>query len=249
MELGQELKKAGLNSSEITVYLFLLTKGFTSPPEIARGTGIARTNCYNVLKSLEGKNLVERQIQGKRHVYLSTDPQALVGILERRARALSSALPDLRALHKVSKNKPSIRFFDGFEQLKELYYTTASADEIVAIGSTKKLAEASTDFFEEYQKKLKKNSVVFRDILSYVSKDAIPITRGILGGLYEYRLLPEARGEIPTDILIWDDNVALISLDQPIFGTMITSPSLALTFRVVFNIIWNALPQNHSGNL
>jgi hypothetical protein len=52
-------------------------------------------------------------------------------------------------------------------------------------------------------------------------------------------LLSAENKDLPTDILIWDDSVALISLSQPIFGTVLTNKYLAQTFKGLFFLIWN----------
>ena len=66
MNLEEELKKAGLRKPEIVLYLYLLEKGISSAPELARGTGLLRANIYNVLQSLREKRLLERSMKGKR---------------------------------------------------------------------------------------------------------------------------------------------------------------------------------------
>jgi len=43
----------------------------------------------------------------------------------------------------------------------------------------------------------------------------------ILGALYDFDLLPKDAGDQPTDILIWGERVALMTLEAPIFGTVL----------------------------
>jgi hypothetical protein len=56
--------------------------------------------------------------------------------------------------------------------------------------------------------------------------------------------LPGKYGENLTDILIWEDNIALIALEEPIFGTVITSSSLADTFRTLLVVLHDFLSKN-----
>lgn len=65
--------------------------------------------------------------------------------------------------------------------------------------------------------------------------------QSILRGLYEARYLPSEHQDFPTDLLIWKDNVALITLQEPIFGTILTNPLLAKTFRIIFSNLWKGL--------
>lgn len=242
MTINEQLQKIGLTKSEITIYLFLLEQGVSSPPDIARGTKIARTNCYNILKSLKQKQLIAEQTKNKRKVYLANDPQALIKDLETKKETMTQLLPDLRALYTTQKNKPKIKFYDGWKQIKEIYWQATQAKEIFAIGSTKHLNEIDPVFFSKFIKELKNNNVVLHDLLSYSSKEkTLPDTSNILKGLYSAKLIPEKYKNFRTDILIWDDNIALITLEEPIFGTILTNPLLSETFKIIFNIVTDSL--------
>lgn len=242
MEIQKQLEELGLRESEIRVYLYLLKQGVSTPPQVAKGTGIARPNCYKVLQSLKEKGLIEEQKKDKRKAYLASDPIALVQTLERRKEAMDKMLPDLRALYTTQKNKPEIRFYDGFEQVKQIYLQTLSAKEILGVASTEKLFDLSPKFFDKYRKEVKKRGIDFRDIVTYKSGEKSgPKAKKELRGFYELKLLPKRYEDIPTDILIWDDNVALIVIDKPVFGTVLTNKHMAQTFRILFDLSWQKL--------
>lgn len=242
MELSEQLKSLDLTKSEIAVYLQLLESGVSTPPQIAKITGIARTNTYNILGSLIQKGLVEEGVDGKRKAYFARDPQALLDSLDRKKRTMEQLLPDLRALHVTQKNKPKIRFYDGWESVKEIYRQATHSKEILAIGSTKRLVDLDADFFAEFETTLKERNVILRDILTPASREiAERTTKPTLKGLYEYAYLPSNVDDTLTDILVWDDNVALMALDAPIFGTVITNPHIAQSFRTIGNTLLHSL--------
>ena len=124
MEITEQLRKAGLSKSESRVYLYVLENGLSSPPQIAKGTGIARTNTYHILKSLKEKEVIEVQTKGARQVFVATDPSAIVRNIEERKVAMESVLPDLRALYTTQKNKPKVRFFNGWDEVEQVYRET-----------------------------------------------------------------------------------------------------------------------------
>ena len=62
----------------------------------------------------------------------------------------------------------------------------------------------------------------------------------ILRGFYEAHFLPQKYKDFPTDMLIWDDNIALITLEEPIFGTVLTNKLLAQTSKIIFDVLWSA---------
>lgn len=240
MDIYSLLEQVGLKKNEITVYMFLLEHGFSTPPDVAKGTSIARSNTYPLLKSLKHKQLVTEQKHGKRKAYMAKDPEALIQQADQRKQAIEKALPTLRGVYAKHQNKPTIRFFDGFDEVKEVYYMMLNTKEVFGIGSTNELSRIGQQFYTRWLKEVKKRNIVFHDILSHESGDtAAPAMKEVLRGLYDYQLLPQRYEDFPTDILIWEDNVALLTLEEPIFGTVITNPTLAQTFQLLFRVLWD----------
>ncbi len=237
MSIPQDLKEFGLPDSEIRVYLFLLSEGLSTPPQIAFGTKIARTHCYGILKSLAHKGLIQVQGRGKRQAYLASDPESLARALDYKRDKLTRLLPDLRALYTAQKNKPKITFYADKEQVKEIFFQTLQAKEIWGIGSTKQLAEVLPDFFLTYQKKVREKEIVFHDLLTSASQTTGTEIQSIIRGFYDVEYLPAKYGEIPTNLLIWNNNIALIDFSEPIFGTVLTNQALANTFRIMFAVM------------
>ncbi|MEK7158340.1 MAG: helix-turn-helix domain-containing protein [Patescibacteria group bacterium] len=242
MQLEEQLKDLQLTKSETKVYLHLLEQGLSTPPQIARGTGIARTNCYNILSELKNSSLIEEQEKGKRRAYIASDPEALLRAIQKKKEAVERLLPDLRALYTVQKNKPKIRFYDGFEQVKEIYWQATNTEKLLALGSTKHLAERDPKFFTAWEREMQRKQVVLQDLITNPSQTVgVNETQEMLKGLYDFRTLPEKYRDFPTDILVWNNNIALITLKEPIFGTMITSDLLAQTFRYVLEMVWEGV--------
>lgn len=240
--LEKDLRTIGLKKNESEVYLYILQNGLSAPPQIAKGTGILRTNCYNILQTLKEKDVVEEQKRGSRRVYIARDPESLKLSLKRKLEAVDRILPDLRSLYITQKNKPIVRFYDGFDEVKHIYNTLSDAELVYSLGSTEKLRELDPKFFLHFVETIEKNKVIFRDILTAQSKKYSAQTfREIRNNLHQIKFIPEKYAETSTDILIWEDNIALISLDEPIFGTVITNKNLANTFKVILSIIWDSL--------
>lgn len=244
MAIEDQIKELNLTKSEGKVYLYLLEEGISSPPQIARGTGIARTNCYNILAKLKDEGLIEEQERGNRKAYIASDPEALLRAIQKKKEAVERLLPDLRALYTVQKNKPKIRFYDGFEQVKEIYWQATNTDKLFALGSTKHLTDRDPDFFRAFEQALKDKNVFLQDLITKPSeKVGIEETKKMLKGMYEFRLLPEKYSDFPTDILVWNDHIALITLTEPVFGTVITNPVMAQTFRYILEMVRDGVEQ------
>jgi sugar-specific transcriptional regulator TrmB len=241
-EIEANLRKIGLHASEIKVYLAILENGLSTPPQVAKATGIARTNCYAILEELRAKDLVEEQEHGKRKAYAARDPQALLISLQEKKETAEQLIPDLRALYAAQINKPKIRFYDGWEEVKQIYWASLSAEKIYGLGSTEKLVALEPGFLEKYQKQLDKKKIIFYDILTAATKDrTAKFLKESRGALHEIKFLPRKYGDAPTDMLIWKDTIALITLDAPVFGTILTSPTLYKTFTLIFDMLWEKL--------
>lgn len=237
-----QLQSLGLNKAEVSIYMYVLEHGAVTPPQIARGTGIARTNTYHVLRSLEALQLIQPVSLGKRQAYIPKDPAAFYEAIEKKKRVIDEILPELRGLHAAQTHKPKIQYYDGDEEIKHAYWSSLDAPEVYAIGSTHSLEQAFPKLYTEYVSELKRRNIVFHDIVTDSSRvNAAPYMAGIMKGLYEVRYLPKKHKDIPTDMLIWNDCVAHITLEKPYFATVITSRLIAETMKTVFSTVWEML--------
>ncbi|MEK7632933.1 MAG: helix-turn-helix domain-containing protein [Patescibacteria group bacterium] len=237
------LKNSGLRDNEIRVYLYVLEHGATTPPQIARGTKISRPNLYGSLQTLRERGLIDEQRKGSRKAYITIDPSVLVQVLEHRTEEMRQILPDLRGLYAAQANKPVIKYFEGAEQVKEIFYEMLEAKSVYGVASTKKLYDAlGWDFFKKYVAKMKERGIVLHDILTQDSPETSAKTPiALLRGLYDMRMFPKGTEDIAVDILIWNDKVALISTDAPIFGTLIKNQAIASVMKMMFKLSWKQL--------
>jgi len=242
MALNEQLRTLGLSASEIRIYLFLLGFGLATPSQIAKGTETQRPNTYHVLDLLLEKGLISEQKNGKRKAYLTTDPESLLVTLDRKKEIITTILPDLRGLRNTKRNKPTIQFFDGLTQIQEIYQLALQSKEIVALGSTDRLYQIMPTFIESWLKEVKHREIVLYDIVTHISgNEAAHKMIASLKGYYDAKVLPKSMGELTTDILIWDDHLALITLEEPYFGTVITNASLVKTFRQILTLVRQSL--------
>lgn len=240
--LETNLRNIGLKKNESEIYLYLLKNGLSTPPQIAKGTGILRTNCYNILNELQGRGLISKEKRGKRESFIARDPDALKNELAEKLESVDRILPDLRNLYKSQINKPIIRFFETFEEVKQIYEMTLEADSIYALGSTEQLDNINSSFFEEYIRKVEQRKIIFHDILTNDSKGkSTEIIKSLRGQLHQIKYLPKNINDPLTDILLWDNKLALISLNEPVFGTIIESEPLSVTFKIIMKLLWENL--------
>ena len=88
---------------------------------------------------------------------------------------------------------------------------------------------------------VKKRGLILNDLIASTAKEKTQKTlKGVIGALYNQRFLPDKYRDVPTDVFVWDDNVALFALEEPLFGTLITNRHLADTFRMLFDLAWQS---------
>ncbi len=243
--ITSQLKNLGFNTSEITVYVFLLENGSATTDHIAKKTKILRTNCYAVLGNLLKRGLIEKRETKSQALFVPHNPTTLVRMLEEQKETVSTELlPELLNLYKTAGNKPIIKFYEGIKQIEEVFIQMYEADEsILGFTSTKKLfAVASEKFFTQWRKQLKKRNIFLKDILTESSEAVeVNLSQAELGVFFDHRIIPASYGDVAVDILIWNDNVFLFTLEEPIFGTLIQNKYMADTFRMMHSIMWKAL--------
>lgn len=240
----KQLRLLNLQDSEIKIYLFLLESSTLNAASIAKGTGIAHTNCYSVLESLLKKGLIEKLIQKNTSLYTANNPSILLNLVEKtKNTVIEELIPNLMHIHKSQINKPVVKFYEGPEQIKTVFLEMYEADEsIIAFTSLNKLFPLFPGFFEKWRKELKKRNIFLKDILSAdTKKEQINIGTQEMGVFFEHKIIPEKYGTIATDILIWNDKILLFTLEDPIFGTVITNGHLADTFRIIHRSLWDRL--------
>jgi len=193
------------------------------------------------LNSLKEKDVIDEQLKAKRKAYIARTPESLKLRLERKLESVGRLLPDLEAIYTTQKNKPSFRFYDGWQEVKSIYDLSLEGKKIYALGSAERLITLDRDFFEKYIKNVKKQSIVFQDLLTADSVKSADLIKNVENNDYNLKFLSNEYSENITDMLIWDDNIALISLEEPIFGTVITSKPLAGTLKTILQFIWNKI--------
>jgi len=136
----RELKKLGLNSGEASIYSFLLENGDAAPAEIARTTGLGRTNIYEYAKCLEGMGLLSEYEKKKKIIYHAESPRELGQELQKKlteVRELNvfyqQLLPQMEELYRKNYDMPTIRYYfgdEGYRTISNMVYLEGSEHEV-----------------------------------------------------------------------------------------------------------------------
>jgi sugar-specific transcriptional regulator TrmB len=235
------LKDIGLTEPQALAYQALIRLNGASAPKIATEVGESRSNAYKVLDRLCELGLASKGQNGKKVHYLPASPVALEQLVQKQAaeldlrkRKLQAAMPDMVNAFLASSERPSIRYFQGKEGLRQIF------SDMLATGKTLYLVRTPDDvrfydheFFAEVRKKRR-----------LLGAKTIGLTPDVPSANHDPQIDFKdkfIRTWIPADAYTanveWNisgDKVALISYGQEAVGVVIESKQIAESFRQIF---------------
>jgi HTH-type transcriptional regulator, sugar sensing transcriptional regulator len=244
----KDLQQLGLSAKEAEVYLSLLKLGPATVRRLIEVTGYKRGDLHYVLDKLEKRKLVYRRPERNRFVVQAESPWRLRELLQSQAEVLSetekqlqSLLPNLTSQFVLSTEKPSIRYLEGLEGMKQLY------DEIVL---DKKELLLFTSDYDRDDKELNEviNKAIKQQFRAGIKVRAlVPYFPELDSSYFSYtkkhgiksRVLPRQNFVLDSQIAIWGDKVAMTSIKDQIVTTVIDNKNIAQTMRTIFELIWN----------
>lgn len=242
--LLEELKNIGLREDEATVYAAGLELGPASVLELARKTGVNRTTLYAVLDRLLTERLFAKTITGKKMLYVAEPPEKLKILLQERLSTLNTVLPELLLLGRKGVFKPTMKYTEGIEGIKNVYRDSLQTKEkaVFAFVGVERLTAQSrilNEFWEnEYRVGRKKNEILGKVIIpdnaegrAFKAKDETHNR--------ESRMVPASSYNFEGEVLMYDNVVCFISYTQDEeFALSLESKAIAKTMKMIWQIVW-----------
>lgn len=239
-----QLKKLGLSQKEAQLYLTSLETGPATVAKLAQKSGLKRGTIYEFLGKMLEKGLLEMTISGKRKLYAGVEPKKLQKIIERQKEILENLLPDLSLLTIGSSAKPKINFYEGREGMLSVFYDILDLPEGSEVlgfatyeGIHKLFSKKEIDVYikKRAEKKIKQKLIVPTD--EFIEERSSDNKKE----LRETILIPRKNFLIKSDISIYQNKVAIVSLADEQVGVIIESSQIAETQRAIFNLLWHSL--------
>ena len=154
-----QLVEFGLSDKEAKVYLALLELEVAGVTEVAETANINRSSTYVVLSSLKKKGLVSTSEDKKIQHYIAVSPEMLFREAEDRAnqaekikKTIDNIIPELKALHKDTKQRPKIKIFEGEKGIIDAFEDTLHNKEKImrVFAHTKRIFDKLPDYFPGY---------------------------------------------------------------------------------------------------
>lgn len=246
--LIKNLVDFGLSEKEASVYISLLELELAGVNDIAKKAGINRSSAYVVLESLKAKGLVGISDDKKVRQYVAATPDALHRVASDLARKqeevrknIDSILPELKALHKETKHKPTVIVLEGKEGLIEAFEDTLkSKEKLMRVASSVEnlLGIVPPEYFQSYVKRRIQKKIKMRGIHpdNEFSRKIMKLGIDVHD---ESFLIPSEHFTFPSDIAIYDNMIALMSPSDGGISIGIKSKEAADVMKKVFDLAWN----------
>lgn len=239
-------KDLGLSEKEALVYRVLLDLGTAKVSTIITKSGLKRGITYLTLYNLEKNFLVTSFKKDKKTYFRAENPQKLIDMVEGYEKkvhhvkeGLKVALPKLISQYKLTIGKPTIRYFEGEEGIREIFKDIYSAKKDIVWGCVD--LENADDAFPSYiQKELIplriKNKVIAHSFVAD-SHQAKEILKKDKTHLRKTQLLDKNKYPLPAEIDIYEDKIAMLSFAKGEFiGLLIENKDFATSLRSIFKL-------------
>lgn len=244
------LKSLGLNTNESRIYLASLENSGASISQIAKFAGINRAATYPLIESLIKKGLLYLDTKTKNQKVIAEDPDKLELLVKRKEGEirrikldLEEQLPILAALKSVAVYGSKVKSVTGLEAVETI---NTDLNATIPVGGQVCSYVNIDNVFKRFPDYDSKSGTMFKRIDRKIFNRAIapdlPKGQEVKSrDKYEYRetrLIDANKFPFTGDITIYENKIAILSLDKEITGLIVESQEIANDQRAIFELAW-----------
>lgn len=247
MSVESKLLSLGLSEKEVAVYMAMLYLGPSTAQEISTRARVNRATTYVMIDSLVDKGLSSQITKEKKTYFQAEDPLELLKVLEAKKADVEEKMgearliiPELQELYNLNRTKANVRLLEGRESIKIIQNDLARSkakefDNITNLTiATEKYPVTENDHRRVYYKK----NFKVRTIFSYDATQPVPKLEFLKNE--ERRMIPQEKFPIFGEVLLYDNKVAMINLEDRLYGIIIEDKFLHDTFKTIFDLAWES---------
>jgi len=231
------LKKLGMTSNEVEIYLTVLNSNELSVNEIGSKSGLHRQVCYDALDRLVEKGFVSFVNKTNKKFYNALPPEKILDYLEEKKDEIKDILPKLNQMFIQDKSETNVQVIKGKKVVKTIMRDIFKE----LLGTKEKLYAMGVDEekyleFDPIEIKLHINR-----FKKHKLKEQLLAMKGaktfFKGKQSEYRLIPQEMFN-PNPTHIYKDKIAIIIWGNPVHGIIIKNSEIADANRKYFKMLW-----------
>ncbi len=237
-EITEVLSGFGFNTKDEQVYLALLEMGTATLTPLSRKLRMPVTTVQSAMSRLQSKGVVITTKRKSRSVFEAHEPSVFKDLLKEQATAIASIVPLLQSLKATSAEQTNVRVLERERVTEILNESLKCKDKLVLeIVSAKPFQDLIGEKYHYTRRRLMEGiSLKSLRVRSFEVKKYNEETHK--QEEREARFLP-AELTFASSVLIWDQTVALLSTKSEGAHILITSPSIALMYRQLFDLLWS----------
>jgi len=237
-KLSQLLQKIGFTEKEALIYLALMELGSGTVTNIAQRAKLKRSIIYIILEGLIKRGYVSEIPDTKINRYVAAEPTKILSDLKAKTSDFKNLLPSLLAVYNKPTWKPKINYFEGKEGVRKIYRYIEHVKDACFITSTERIAEHMPEEVEAWitEKLSKTVPLVGKHLLSNTAIDR-DFAKRLKGTKQQIKFLPNGL-TLDMDVSIYENKVALTSLEKHLFIVVIESKALYNSMKTVFDLLW-----------
>ncbi len=247
------LEKAGLTTNQALVYELLLREGQSKASKISQKSPIKRGLVYKVLDELVDLKLAKKEDpDGAVATFTAEHPDALRQLItqrqaevERAQSGMEQLLPQLTSEFNLAMGKPGVRFYEGEEGVKKVWWDSLETDQEIytyldleAVGQH--FAKLNTAYFKERQRRniskkaITNDSAFNREFLKDYDK-----------ALTRVRLMKNSAADFSAVTMhIYANKISYTRLSgRTMIGLIIEDPLIYQMHRMLFEAQWRMLDE------
>ena len=237
MNLQKQLQNIGLSQKEATVYLATLELGSAGVHKIAEKAGLPRSTVYEVLEALLHHGFVSTFRKKTVKYFSAEEPNNVLRLAQGRADAIKEVLPQLNAMAGEFRRRPTVRFYQGKEEMKiVLEEMLAEADSVLCFGAPEDLFRELGDYFYKLVERRIKKKIPVRLLALDSARARERQTKGPKE-LRVVKILPP-NYQFHGNIWIWKNKIAMFSFAGDLVAVVIESKELADMQKAMFENLW-----------
>jgi len=234
----KSLSGVGFTIEEAGVYKAALMLGRASVTDLARKSELKRTSVYHYIENLLKYELLSREIQGKRMVYVAQNPEKILKKLNNQRKKLEETLPGLVDLYTSVRKKPRIQFLENKQEIRNAYLEFS--DQLSSMRAIISVQDFKTAFsFKEiatFNKNLSDNGTRVYDLVED-NPEGRAYMKSFKIKSHQVRFMPKGFA-FTTDTLVTNNTVFIVSFKN-MMGIVIENEDIANFFRSTHKLVWD----------